>query len=178
VNEAVVVIYLTIRIFRIGTQFDKANMKSNPLFSGSLITLTTLNESRKRREFYSNHFSKAAVRRAEFLVQAKLSQFLKSLKAAALEDRLVNFTFAFRCLTADIVMQYAYQKDFGALKDNALTMPFIEMLTHSSDFAQWHQHFPLLFCLINRVAMMMPEAFKKRFLKPLGAIQMLQDVSS
>jgi len=151
-------------------------MQSNPFFNGSLITLTTLNESRRRRELYSTFFSKAAVRRVEFLVQAKVSQFLESLAIAAAEDRIINFTFAFRCLTADIVMQYAYQEDFGALKDGALTMPFIEMLTHSSDLAQWHQHFPQVFHLMSVIAFSMPESIKKRFMKPLGAIQMLEAV--
>jgi hypothetical protein len=165
------------RIFKVGTQFNKANMKSNPFFTGSLISLTSTAESRKRREFYCGYFSRAAVHRVEFLIQAKLSQFMGSLDSAAAKDRIVNFTFAFRCLTADIVMRYAYQQDFGALKDGALTMPFIETLTHSSDFAQWHQHFPRLFTLMSEFAVRMPESFQKRYLRPLDAIQMVQAVS-
>jgi hypothetical protein len=56
-------------------------------------------------------------------------------------------------------------------------MPFIEMLTHSSDFAQWHQHFPRFFCFMNRIASILPGISKKRFMKPLEAIQILQSVS-
>ena len=102
--------------------------------NGSLQSLITLSETKRRREFLSPFFSKAAIIRSEpFLHRQKISKFLTTLEKA--NGTVVDFFLAFRCLTADLIMDYCFQSDMDALSEANFESPMIMKFGEGTDMA-------------------------------------------
>ena len=67
-----------------------------------------------------------AIRKAEPLIQEKVGQLYALLQEAARNQKPFDLSRGFRCLTADVVMDYLYREDFGGLSAEELKHPVLE----------------------------------------------------
>lgn len=133
--------------------------------------MCTLQSAKERRDMFNPFFSKGAVRRVESLLHAKFTLFLSKLKSAALNNKVTNLSMAFKCLTADIIMDYCYQKDYGALDAPDFESPLLVSLRGSGAVAQWYQHFPNFVNWLNRTTTKLPKSFKDKYVKAVAGFQ-------
>lgn len=137
----------------------------------------TLPETKKRREFLSPFFSKAAISRVEpYLHRQKLSGFLSTLEKA--NGTVVDFYLAFRCLTADLVMDYCFQQDLDALAAPGFQDKTVEAFIQGFDMALVGTFFPNFFGFVNKIIMALPEGVRERYFAPVHGFQMMQKVRS
>ncbi|KAH7384477.1 cytochrome P450 [Pyrenochaeta sp. MPI-SDFR-AT-0127] len=160
------------QIHRVGTQFDRV-WHDNPFLTGSLQSKITLAETRKRKEFLSPFFSKSAISRVEpVLHRKKLVQFLSTL--AATDKTVVNFYYAFRCLTADVVMDYCFQSDLGALASPGFRNTTVETFVEGFELATVPFFFPNVFGLLTKFILALPENVRKERFPPIHGFQLMQ----
>lgn len=88
---------------------------SVPLAEHSYFPISEPREAKVRKDLYQPFFSRAAVQRLEHLILSKVNQFASILKTAASEEKPVDLTLGYMCLTAEVVMTYSFGKPFGAL---------------------------------------------------------------
>ena len=171
---------LNVRIFRVGTPFERV-WHNNPFLTGSLQSKTTLAETKKRKEFLSPFFSKAAIIRVEpFLHRQKLSLFLDTLRNAAQANNqqgsVIDFFLGFRCLTADTIMDYCFQQDLNALAEPGFHSKIVEAFIAGFDLALVGMYFPKFFELLNSIIFRLPERERERFFAPVHGFQTMQEV--
>ncbi|KAI9873944.1 MAG: hypothetical protein M1830_010370 [Pleopsidium flavum] len=160
------------QVFKIGTKFDKEpTFYSNPFLRGSLLTILDLKSAKSRKDMYQPYFSKAAIQRVESLIQDKVSNFLNILKDAASENKVIDLSLGYRCLTADVVMNYCYQKTFGALDAPDFAFPLIVALEEALPAGQWTIYFSTIFGFINRITEILPSMVIEKFAPPVAANQ-------
>lgn len=107
---------LEVRILKVGTTLDRRwHLYSTRPLQGSLIAIPRTAAANQQREAYCQYFSKHAVRGVENLVNRKIGQFIDILAMSAKEHLSIDLSRAYRCLTADIIMFYAYREDFEGL---------------------------------------------------------------
>ncbi|KAF3921535.1 hypothetical protein AA313_de0201857 [Arthrobotrys entomopaga] len=102
-------------IFKVGTKFGKSQRYyDSPTSTGqSLIDLRDFHAVHLRRSALQPYFSKNTVRKLEGLIQSKVDLFLNRLTENL--GSTVNLSRGFRCVTADIITTYSYEKCFNAL---------------------------------------------------------------
>jgi cytochrome P450 len=144
--------------------------------TGSLQSLETLPETKKRREFISPFFSKAAISRVEpSLHGAKVSQFLDTLARA--EGSVVDFFLAFRCLTADVVMDYCFRSDLSALASPQFRNHTIETFVQGFDMAIVATFFPRVFSVLNFIIFSLPEKVRATYFAPVYGFETMQNIA-
>ncbi|KAF2193532.1 cytochrome P450 [Zopfia rhizophila CBS 207.26] len=169
------------QIFRVGTPFDRI-WHNNPFLTGSLESLTTLNQTKKRKEFLSPFFSKASINRVEpFLHRVKLIQFLDTLKDSAQANggkgSVIDFFLGFRCLTADTIMDYCFQQDLNALDEKDFQSKTVEAFVAGFDLALVSTHFPKTFGILNSIIFSLPESVREKYFAPVYGFQMVQKLA-
>jgi cytochrome P450 len=164
------------RIHRVNTPFTHIR-HSNPFLVGSLQSLCTNSEVKKRREFISPFFSKAAVSRVEASLHGgtKLVQFLTTL--AQCDNSVVDFFLAFRCLTADVIMDYSFRADLGALQSDGFRNQTIETFVQGSRSVIVAKFFPGVFGVLNRVIFSLPEEWRKKYFAGVYGFETMQKMA-
>ncbi|CAO2655658.1 Nn.00g044610.m01.CDS01 [Neocucurbitaria sp. VM-36] len=163
------------QIYRVGTPFTRV-WHDNPFLTGSLESKTTLPETKKRREFLNPFFSKAAISRVEpHLHRKKLVQFLDTLSKT--DNTVVNFFYAFRCLTADVVMDYCFQSDLSALASPGFRNRTIETFVEGFELATVPFFFPNFFGLLTKIIFALPDDIRKEKFAPVYGFQLMQRLS-
>ncbi|MCJ1422885.1 hypothetical protein MMC29_000765 [Sticta canariensis] len=163
------------KIFKVGTPFDKRRESySSPAIKGSLVAILGTAAAIKRRDAYNHHFSKLAIRRAEGLIQAKISQLVDRFRSIAKENRPVDLTRGYRCLTADIITEYIYQEDFGGLSSKDFRHPLIEACDTLFKGSTWSVYFRRTFAVLDRIGSLLSDR-TLAFLSPsVSAIKQFQ----
>ncbi|KAK6539376.1 hypothetical protein TWF694_009602 [Orbilia ellipsospora] len=102
-------------IFKVGTKFAKSQRYyDGPTSTGeSVIDLRDFHGAHLRRSALQPYFSKQTVRKLEGLVQSKVDLFLTRLTEKL--GSTINLSRGFRCVTADIITTYSYERCFEAL---------------------------------------------------------------
>ncbi|KIV76881.1 hypothetical protein, variant [Exophiala sideris] len=118
---------------------------------------------------YSPHFSRAAIQKLEGVIHAKITKLLNALHMASQESKVVDLTLAFKCLTADVVMEYCYQRNFGALDATDFHFKIIEDMEGLFGTASYTWYFPNTFNLLCRILEHAPVSVTKVVAKPLAA---------
>lgn len=146
------------RIYKVGTPFDKDRRFYNigPL-RGSLVYIPGTAAATKRRDTYSHHFSKSAIRRADDLIQSKISQLVDTFRAMANENQSIDLSRGYRCLTADILNEYVYHEDFGGISSEEFKHPVIEASGELIGSVQWAKNFVGIFEFFDKVASLIPD---------------------
>lgn len=120
----------------------------------------------------------------------KLIQFLDTLRVAAqtgttsengLEKgknggRVIDFFLAFRCLTADTIMDYCFQQDLNALGEKDFQSKTVEAFIEGFDMALVATYFPNLFGVLNAVIFKLSEEMRAKYFAPVYGFQMMQKV--
>jgi hypothetical protein len=165
------------RVYKVGTEFAKSKRYyDNPLVRGSLLCIHGTPEAKKRKDAFNPFFSKAAVRRVEFLCHDKLAQFLNVLKKAGENSTIVDMSRAFRCLTADVIMHYSYQRDFGALSSKDFRCDVIDAFDDLAITAKVGTYFKRTFAAMDWLASLLPKSLLARALPPMVTVVEFQEV--
>lgn len=145
---------------------------------GSLLAQCALPDAKKRRQMLGPYFSKSTVRHVEPIIQNKIDTFLKKLGEYGNKPRTLDLSRTFRCLTVDIVMQYTYLRDFGALQSQDFVHPLIEAAKVIVGTAQYNQHYPGAWQWLHWMIVKLPCSWTKHLLAPIAILQKTRGVSS
>ena len=167
------------RVFKVGTVFYKSweFYYSRPM-RRSLLAIPGTPAANKRRELYTHYFSKLAIRRANDLIQTKLSLLVDVFRSMAKENRPVNLSRGYRCLTADIITEYGYQENFGGLKSKEFTNPVIEACDELMESTRWPVYFRRTVSLLDTIGSLLPDTALAYFSPQLLAIRGFERVRS
>ena len=120
------------------------------------------------KSMFTPYFSPEAIRRAEPLIQDFVNIFMEKIRTAALLGSVVNLSHGFRCLTADIVMNYSFQKPLGALEAPGFEFPLlVNAMDSFTQTVQWRLYFPNAIAVFFHVAQLLPANMKDGLVKPL-----------
>ncbi len=165
------------RIFKVGAKFDKYPPYYNhPAGKGSMFNIARLQPAKQRKDMYSSYFSRAAIQRVESLILSQVKTFLDVLEKSSKEQTAVDLTFGYRCLTADIIMNYCYQKPLGALDAPDFKYPLIVVLRESLSAQMWVSYFSATFNSVFDIASKLPRTVAQKWMPPLAAMRKMQDV--
>ncbi len=166
------------RVYKPGSKFEKdPSFYRDPGTEYSLFQITNRQHAKLRKDMLQPFFSRGAIQRLESSIQDKITIFLDKLKIASDEDKAVDLTLGFPCLTGDIVMYYCYQRTFGALE--APDFQF-EANKHIQDFfalLQAARYFPNFFNYLDRVISRLPLAVLKKNAPAVAATLWIRNVS-
>ncbi|KAH7083020.1 cytochrome P450 [Paraphoma chrysanthemicola] len=164
------------QIYRVGTQFERI-WHDNPFLTGSLQSLETLPETKKRRDFISPFFSKSAISRAEPTLHAlKLQQFLSTL--AQSDGQVINFFLAFRCLTADVVMDYCFRSDLNALEARGFENATLVAMVEGMGMAIVATFFPRFAACLNAFVFSFSESTREKWFAPVYGFETMQRLAA
>jgi cytochrome P450 len=104
------------QVFKSGTKFSKdGSLYEYPFLNGSFFTKLATKEAKPHRDLYMPYFSRGNVQKMEPIIREHLAKFLAGLDEACSAEKAVDLSLGFRCLAADSLMRYCYDKPFGAL---------------------------------------------------------------
>ena len=130
-----------------------------------------------RKAMHSPLFSKEAVRRSEHLITDMVAKFLAKLSGYASGTMPVDLTVGFCCITADVAMNYGFQRPFNVLDAEGFQSELINSAEALLPFFLWSKYFPRVFGGVSRVAARLPRWFMSRFMKPFALVNWCLDVS-
>lgn len=160
-----------------GVNFDKhAPFYAVPQFKDAYFPIASTKTALARKSMHSPPFSKEAVRRSEHLITDMLAKFLDLLSGYVSGARPVDLTMGVRCLTADISMNYAFQRPFNALDEDGFQSQVIMGTDASSRLFQWLAYFPRFFGGVFRVAENLPEWLIRRYMRPFALVNWCLEV--
>ena len=118
---------------------------------------------------YQPYFSQSAIQRLESSIYEKVEKLLAALQAATTSSKVVDLTLAYKCLTADVVIDYCYGKALGALDAPDFGFKLIEDLEGLFGTASFTWYFPRLFNNLSRFLSMLPIGIVEKTMEPLAA---------
>lgn len=102
-------------VFKVGTKFNRdPAIYGFPLTRGSFFNKLTVREGKVHRDLYIQYFSKINVTKMEYMIREHVANFLQRLDEACGAGKVVDLTLGYRCLTADTLGRYAFDKPLGA----------------------------------------------------------------
>lgn len=164
-------------MYKSGTRFRKdPKFYNSHIVDGSFFNVCDTKEAKAQKDLYLPYFSQAAIQRLEGSIHGKVNMFFNTLQRAANLSKVVDLTLGFKCLAADVVMEYSFQKTFGAL--DAPDFRFgpildLEQLFVSAPLA-WY--FPELINLMSHILVNLPRSMVERIMKPLASTFEIQKV--
>lgn len=105
----------------------------------------------------------------EVSIHKQVSRFVEILGHAAEESRAVDMTLGFKCLTADIVMEYCFQNILGALDAPGFVFQLIIDLEELIRGAPLAWYFPGILNGLARVLDLLPKSLVELISEPLAA---------
>ena len=133
--------------------------------------------AKQRRDMLQPYFSKAAIQRLEPLIKGKVSRFLALMCEAGTHGRSVNLSYAYRCLSIDVITDYCFQKPFEALESEDFKDPFAHAFFILTEFVRFEKYFPKTTAFTHKLITRLPRSIARRMSSELNTIQALQDVS-
>lgn len=79
------------------------------------------------------------------------------LQLAATKKTPIDLSMGFRCLVADVIVDYAYGEDFGGLGADEFKHPVLEAGDSLLVWAQWGLYFRKLFTMLDIVTGWLPD---------------------
>lgn len=131
-----------------------------------------------RKSMHSPLFSKEAIRCSEHLITDMLSKFLKVLSDSSSSPRSVDLSMGYKCIAADIAMNYAFQRPLNTLDVEGFQSEVLKGSEAFSLLFYWSNYFPNLFGCVDRVVACLPMWFLSRFMKPFTRVNWSLAVSS
>ena len=165
-------------VFKVGTKFAKdPHFYSHPFFDGCLLTISDPKSAKLRKDMFTPYFSKAAIAGLEPLLKGCVRKFLNIMVQAGKDHKVVDLNYGYRCLTADIIMEYCYQKPFGALDAPDFHFPLIVALDSSGQAGQWDKYFVKTFAMVTAIIQALPSRLADFILPPMASVRWMQAVS-
>lgn len=115
--------------------------------------------------------------RVEGLIQHQINKFLDVLERAAEHGKVMDLTLGFRCLTADVIMDYCYQETFGALDAPDFQSSLIVRWQKFLPSVLLSAYFPRTFQALYSILSKLPDALLKRLVPAVASSKLIQDAS-
>lgn len=96
---------------------------------------------------------------------------------ATTNDTVVNFHYAFRALTADLVMDYCFQSDMGCINSPGFRHEGLEMFVEGFELPTIPFHFPKLFGFMGAIIALLPEQMRKEKFPALYGFELMYNLS-
>ena len=106
------------------------------------------------------------------LHRQKVVQFLNTLSEA--DNTVVNFYYAFRCLTFNLVMDYCFQSNLSALSSPGFRNRTVETFVEGFEIAVVPFFFPNLFTVLNKIIFALPDRVRQAKFPPIYGFQTMQ----
>ncbi|CAD6569144.1 MAG: hypothetical protein ASARMPREDX12_002221 [Alectoria sarmentosa] len=123
------------------------------------------------KSMFTPFFSPEAIRRVEPLIQDFVNKFMDKMHTAASSGNVVNLSQGFRCLTADVIMNYSFQRPMGALEASGFEFPLLNALDGFAHTIQWRLYFPNAVEALFQIIQMLPAKMMAGFMEPLRSTQ-------
>ena len=114
------------QVFKVGTKFNRdPAIYGFPFTRGSFFNKLVVREGKVHRDLYVPYFSKAKVNKMEYMIRDHMTKFIRKLDEACSAGKEVDLNLGYRCLTADTLMGYTYNKPFGAIDYHEFRYPMM-----------------------------------------------------
>lgn len=164
-------------MYKPGTRFQKDPAFYNShIVDGSFFNICDTRDAKARKDMYQPYFSRAAIQRLEGPIHEKVNKFLDTLQKASNLSKVVDLTLGYKCLTADVVMGYSFQKTFGALDAPDFCFGLIQDLEQLFAAAPLAWYFPKFINKLSNILVNLPRSLIDRIMKPLAATFEIQKV--
>lgn len=107
---------------------------------------------------------------------ARIHRFIDILAESMRERKPVDLSRGFRCLTADLIISYAYGQEFGGLNSKNFKHPVIEAADDLMTSTQWATYFRRTFAVIDIMVGMLPDRVLKHLAPQLLAVRRFESV--
>ena len=165
-------------INRIGSKFDREVIfYSSPFFTGSYTSMPQP-QAKPRKDLFVSAFSRVSISKLEPLIRASIAKFIGLLRTAGKEHRLVDLSLGFRCLTADVAMEYSFQEPLGALDAPEFKFKLITALDEYASGGLYEKYFLGALTLFAKMLELLPPTVVEKILPPIAIIQYMQRVRS
>ena len=146
------------------------------IINGSFFNIHETKSAKSVKDMYQPYFSQAAIQRLEGSIHEEVNKLLDALQAAIKSSKVVDLTLAYKCLTADVVIGYCYNKTLGALDAPDFRFKLIEQLEGLFATASFAWYFSELFNILSRFLSMLPIGVVENTVKPLAATMEIRKV--
>ena len=119
---------------------------------------------RRRRNAYSNYFSKQAIRQYSDVIQAAVDKLCTKLEEARTTGKKVNLMHAYTAMTGDVVTGYCFPQSYGLLDQPDFAPDYHDLWISILSGSHVLKQFPWLFPLM----LTFPHWFVDRFLPDLA----------
>lgn len=126
---------------------------------------------------FQPYFSKAAIQRLEPVIKAKVSRMVEQMRESGKNDQSVNLSYAYRCLTIDIITDYCFAKSFDAIEAKDFKFPVAHAMAVLSRNARFEKYLPWISSAAFHLISTMPLDLLRRLSPELLSVRALQDVS-
>ena len=99
---------------------------------------------RLRRAPLASFFSRSVVSQSQDLIRNKVEKLCSRITEFQGTKQPIDLSLAFRCLTTDVVTQYALSKSYGLLDTPNFSPAWFKAVLESGEFALVGKHFPWL----------------------------------
>ncbi|CAF9941589.1 MAG: hypothetical protein ALECFALPRED_009236 [Alectoria fallacina] len=161
-------------VFKVGTKFHKDPSRYSNTGLGPSIHLFSTLETKQavaHKSMFTPFFSPEAIRRVEPLIQDFVNKFMDKMHTAASSGNVVNLSQGFRCLTADVIMNYSFQRPLGALEASDFEFPLLNALDGFAHTIQWRLYFPNAVEALFQIIQVLPAKMMAGFMEPLRSTQ-------
>ena len=168
-------------MFKAGTKFSKEPIFYNSFtylkdsFSSELETKDAL----AHKSLFSSYLSRESTRRAEPIFHTFVSNFLGKVQenASECEEKIVNLSKCFRCLTLDVIFNFTLNEPLGALDSPNFEFPMSRAMYAALAYGQWIIYFPGTFRVLFRWIDKLPLWFLDKYMEPLALTKWCISVS-
>jgi cytochrome P450 len=131
-------------LFNFNPELDKRvyateNMQNSPRFETHRI----------RRKPFDPFFSPAAIHKVEWIIRDSVGKLCTTLEEFRGDGRPINLSNLYRCLTMDVISEYAFSQSYALLDDPLKNEDFIESLASAFKVLFLLREIPIASWLIN-----------------------------
>ncbi|EHK19742.1 uncharacterized protein TRIVIDRAFT_193209 [Trichoderma virens Gv29-8] len=102
-------------VFKVGSRFEKDPRFYGFPFEGSHFNMVTLKQAKPRRDLLQPQLSRRAINRAQNILEMSVWKFIDLLECRRAKGQTIDLSLAYRCVTADMFLGYAFNRPLEAL---------------------------------------------------------------
>lgn len=148
-------------VFKVGSHFEKDPRFYGFPFEGSHFNMVTLKRAKPRRDLLQPYLSKSAISNIQHVLEKSVWKFIDMLERHRVENQILDLSLAYRCVTADMFLGYAFNRPLEALGYPEFKYPpamNMDAILIASFLAK---NFRLPFMLIWKVVSFLPRSMLK-----------------
>ncbi|KPI40433.1 Trichodiene oxygenase [Cyphellophora attinorum] len=150
------------KVFRIGTKFDRDPVIYSFHFTaGGFFNKLRVKDAKPHRDLYMSYFSRGAVQSLEPRIREHLTTFLTQIDRMSSEGKAIDLTRGFRCLSADTLMRYSYDRPFGATTSPDFVFPLLEAIESMFRNSPIGWYFPNIMFYVTRWVKAAPRSWTR-----------------